>query len=1829
MVRLFKPLPFLFCLLFACIGWAQPQQKGRWSEVIQTSIVPVAASNLPDGQVLLWSSRDRFSFGGDGRRTYTLVFDPATNQSQELLISNTNHDMFCPGTANMADGRIIVTGGSSSPRTSIYDPNTGQWSSGPNMKVARGYHSMVTLSDGRVFTVGGSWSGGRGGKNAEIFENNQWKLLPGLPVDFVLDGANDPRGVFASDNHAWLWPAPNGKLFHAGPSANMHWLDMSNGGSYTDAGPRGDDGYSMCGTTVMYDTGKILKIGGAGSYAHATLANNRSFIIDITGDQALVEDVPDMQYGRIFLNSIVAPNGEVYAFGGNDNSNPFSDDGFETRNTPERFDPISKTWSLMEPMQVPRNYHSIGILLLDGRMLLGGGGLCGSCTTNHSDVEIYSPPYLFNTAGQLAVRPELSATPAEAFHNTTINVNSNEAISSFVLIKSSSVTHSTNNEQRRIPLNFTSNGGNSFSLEIPGSNLLPPGHYMLFANNAAGVPSVGKIINIQANCGIFTGLPGLGLDIGSGGGETFLIGLNNHVYQWNNTGNSWNKIATSPVASRIDVDENGNPWIVATNQTIHRWNGSAFQQLPGAATEIGIGGGDVYVASSGGNLFKWNGSSWTFIPLSFGVARVDVLNNGQYWAVGTDSLVYQNGFPAPKGNFKAIDISASDQGNTVYTLSASGTAHYYAGNGVYPEIASVSNGRNLSIGSDGTVWVQRAGGSILRNLSCVPSVSPPDQEAPSIPTNLVASNIGSSTVDLSWRASTDNVGVIAYYIYHGSLAIGTSYETNFQVQDLTPGTSYPLTIRAVDAAGNFSEFSQSIEVNTVAISDFFAHWPLDEDVRDAIGDAHGEVHKGASFVDDPIRGKVLSLADSGQHALVPPKPQLRVGNGGQDFSVSFWFNLKEGFTGQWRPIMQKGNYTEERTFAMWMNPGNNILNFRVSTSTSWNEGGESQSEIPINEWTHIAYIKEGQSLKLYLNGTLDQEIVLSGTTQANTGPLSIGHTRYYPKAPVSNYDDIRLYGYALSEGEIAALFSDLDCEISNVALNKPATQSSTYPNSNGRNFGAENAVDGNTDGNSYSNSLSHTLGDTDPWWEVDLGSEHDLLAIKLWNRTDCCADRLRNFHVLLSSDPFTSPGLNETINQEGVTDYFFPDLAGRETEIPLGGQGRYVRIQLAGQSFLQLAEVEIMGCEGGCSSPQNLALNQASQQSTTYGAGLASYANDGNTRGSSPWTADLQHTQNQAQPWWEVDLGQLGDIESVQLYNRSEGGSSRLKDFYVLVSSSPFSPSASLADLLNDQAIAQHFFSGVAGAQESIGIDALGRYVRVQLSGTGILHMAEVEVMGCPSGNDPCNGAEPVAINPTGPFAEDAGPQQLSASPVGGTWGGAAAADGSFDPSQGPGTYTVTYTYSNANGCIQSASEEISISAVVEGCSNPTNLALFKATKQSSTYGVGLSSYANDGNTSGTSPWSADLQHTQNEAQPWWEVDLGASSQIAQIKLYNRTNSNLGRLKDFYVLISETPFPQGTSLDELLANSSIGRSFFPGIAGAEELLNLASSGRYVRIQLSGNNILHMAEVEVWGCEGEGNSDPCADNGNSNLALNQPAEQSSTYGIGSANLANDGNEIGSSPWTADLQHTQNEAQPWWQVDLGAMAQLESIRILNRTEGGLGRLRDFYVLMSVLPFEGNASLDELLTNGNISSTFFPGVAGAEESLPLSGQGRYVRIQLSRNSILHMAEVEVLGCFSSAQANRFARTEELDFYDEQVFNFSLIPNPAEDLVHIQMDSEAFAGKPYEVKLFTLTGQLLRRDVFTGRQQALNVKHLARGLYFVEIAYNGVRKTKKLQKK
>jgi large repetitive protein len=464
-----------------------------WSPVTPLPLVPVSAANLPDGKVLLWSAEEKFSFGPDLGRTYFATFDPVTGSVTERTVSETGHDMFCPGTTFLADGRLLVNGGISADRTSIFNPATGVWSTAAAMNIPRGYQANCLLKDGSVLTLGGSWSGGVGAKHGEVWTPaGGWQRKTGIPVEPFLSADN--TRVFGMDSHFMLLPAGNGKVFHAGPGVNMHWIGTEGNGSVTPVGPRGDDEYSVSGNTVMFDTGKILKTGGGPGY-EATQANNNSYVIDINNG-VTVRKITPMAYRRAFHNSVVLPNGQVLIVGGQTFAVAFNDNTSVL--VPELFDPVTETFTTLPPISVPRTYHSVALLLPDGRVMSAGGGLCGAgCATNHPDLQILTPHYLLKPDGTPAVRPVISNAPASVRYGQSMSVTTDSAISSFAMVRLSATTHTVNNDQRRLSLSFRSTGPNSWAVDVPSNpGWALPGDWMLFAMNADGTPSIAKIIRI-------------------------------------------------------------------------------------------------------------------------------------------------------------------------------------------------------------------------------------------------------------------------------------------------------------------------------------------------------------------------------------------------------------------------------------------------------------------------------------------------------------------------------------------------------------------------------------------------------------------------------------------------------------------------------------------------------------------------------------------------------------------------------------------------------------------------------------------------------------------------------------------------------------------------------------------------------------------------------------------------------------------------------------------------------------------------------------------------------------------------------------------------------------------------------------------------------------------------------------------------------------------------------------------------------------------------------------------------------------------------------------
>ncbi|MEU2431585.1 discoidin domain-containing protein [Streptomyces sp. NPDC007861] len=328
-----------------------------------------------------------------------------------------------------------------------------------------------------------------------------------------------------------------------------------------------------------------------------------------------------------------------------------------------------------------------------------------------------------------------------------------------------------------------------------------------------------------------------------------------------------------------------------------------------------------------------------------------------------------------------------------------------------------------------------------------------------------------------------------------------------------------------------------------------------------------------------------------------------------------------------------------------------------------------------------------------------QRAVVTFDVTAPTGVAAFGDTKLAATGSASRTTPI-------SDSAPASLIRP------NLALGRPAEQSSTQG-------AAERANDGNVDGIWGHGSVSHTLQEQQPWWQVDLGNTQELGSVTVWNRVDCCAERLHDFYVLVSDQPFGRASLPELLSRGDVWSHKRAGVAGRTTTIPVGAAGRYVRIQIddAAPSYLILAEVQISPAE-----TRHLAQGQPATQSTTADGGAAAQAVDGATEGAASATAI------EVQPWWQTDLGESVALGRLELWTGADAG--QPGEYYVLVSDVPFA-SGRLGDVLAQPGVTAYKQTGAAARPTTINVGKGARYVRIQLASTApaSLSLTEVRVL--------------------------------------------------------------------------------------------------------------------------------------------------------------------------------------------------------------------------------------------------------------------------------------------------------------------------------------------------------------------------------------------------------------------------------------------------------------------------------------------------------------------
>ena len=289
----------------------------------------------------------------------------------------------------------------------------------------------------------------------------------------------------------------DGRVFYAGSTRSSRFFNPSTG-TWT-----GIVATTQHGSSRSYGTSVMLPLTPANSYRPRVMilgggnpGTATTEIIDLAAATPTWAFGPSMSQPRIQLNATLLPNGKVLATGGSRD-----DESAVTASlNADLYDPVANSFSPAGANLFPRLYHSNALLMPDATVLLiGGNPQRGSY---EGRLEVYSPAYLFNGDGSVAPRPSITGvTPDTVGYGSPFQVQTPNAanIGSVVLVRPGTPTHAFDMDQRLVGLSFTAGSGLLNVTAPPNGNIAPPGYYMLFVLNTAGVPSVARFVKISAS----------------------------------------------------------------------------------------------------------------------------------------------------------------------------------------------------------------------------------------------------------------------------------------------------------------------------------------------------------------------------------------------------------------------------------------------------------------------------------------------------------------------------------------------------------------------------------------------------------------------------------------------------------------------------------------------------------------------------------------------------------------------------------------------------------------------------------------------------------------------------------------------------------------------------------------------------------------------------------------------------------------------------------------------------------------------------------------------------------------------------------------------------------------------------------------------------------------------------------------------------------------------------------------------------------------------------------------------------------------------------------
>lgn len=442
----------------------------------------VHAALLHTGQVLFITADET-----------TLLWDPedATPATFEDPQNQPTYSQLCGHHVFLSDGKLLSVGGGGYGPNPVarfgwkFDPLAKSWAqTSTPMSESKWYPTAVRLDDERVLVTCGNTAG-----QMDIYDTatdsfsavtaGDDKHFPNLyPGMHVL-----PNNVVFYTRTGWGSAGAGGFATPDGTSAYFALTAGGNTGVWTDIAPALVNRAKGMSVVLHRATPPYVRVMVMGGVDNAT--NNTYELIDATVLSTFSSWTPPIAFPdgqhRSLCSAVLLPDGKVFVSG-----------GIQTPNSPcTLFDPETDTWSPMAALPSVRDYHSVSVLLPSGRVMMAGW--------NSTTIEIFDPPYMFQT------RPVVVAAPDLVHHGASFTVSSPDAASivKAVLVKPMAVTHQTDSEQRVLVMPYVHDHAHPSDLSLTAPHgghphaLAPQGYYMLFLINAAGVPSEGRWIYLH------------------------------------------------------------------------------------------------------------------------------------------------------------------------------------------------------------------------------------------------------------------------------------------------------------------------------------------------------------------------------------------------------------------------------------------------------------------------------------------------------------------------------------------------------------------------------------------------------------------------------------------------------------------------------------------------------------------------------------------------------------------------------------------------------------------------------------------------------------------------------------------------------------------------------------------------------------------------------------------------------------------------------------------------------------------------------------------------------------------------------------------------------------------------------------------------------------------------------------------------------------------------------------------------------------------------------------------------------------------------------------